>query len=205
MRLRESGIATLYLSLLERYALPVLLRRSWSPNRLTLWGAGLSLTVPLGFWLHPFAGAAAMALSGICDSLDGLLARRTDSGGRFGAFLDSTMDRISDGFFLAGFWVLFLKNGIGGAAAGFGILLAFLLTVLVSYTKARIEGLGAVCRSEGFGREARTLFLLVWATIAGLLPGSAAVVLWGGLTFYITLCGLTVAQRFRIAWERLSG
>lgn len=205
MNLRETGLAKHYYALLERFILPLLIRKSWSPDRMTLLGMVLSLLVPLGFWLHPLAGAFALGVSGICDSLDGLLARHTDRKGRFGAFLDSTADRVSDFFYLTGFWILFRKTGTAVPAATFLVFFGFLLTVLVSYTKARIEGLGGDCQVGWFGREMRTLFLLVWALLSALLPELFTEILWGGLAFYLIASAATVIIRIRHAQAAFHG
>lgn len=205
MNLRETGPAKRYYALLERFVLPVLIRKSWSPDRVTLWGMVISVFVPLGFFLHPLAGAFVLTVSGICDSLDGLLAKRSGRKCRFGAFLDSAADRVSDFFYLTGFWILFRKTETALPAATFLVYLGFLLTVLVSYTKARIEGLGGGCPVGWFGRETRTLFLLAWALLLVLLPGFFKAILWSGLALYLIAAATTVIIRVRHARAVLDG
>ncbi len=97
------------------------------------------------------------------DALDGAVARATDSDGPFGAFLDSTLDRLSDAALILGlaahrFWV-----GAPGEAALFVGALVF--SLMVSYTRARAEALGAGCTVGLLTRLERVLLIVVLSTL----------------------------------------
>ncbi len=128
------------------------------PNTVTL----------LGFFLNVGAGAilasGRLVLGGVflllassVDSLDGALARVSGAKSRFGAFLDSTLDRVSEGALLFGLLVWLLRQG-----ATTEIYLVFLIllgSVMVSYTRARAEGVGYTCKVGILTRLERVVVL----------------------------------------------
>lgn len=91
------------------------------------------------------------------DMLDGALARNTDAVNRQGAFLDSSLDRISEGLLLTAAVYYFAGQGMAPAAAisAYALLASF----MVSYTRARAEGLGAECKSGVATRLERVVLL----------------------------------------------
>jgi len=194
--LRTSALAAAYYKFMQQYLLPRFYTWRLTPDRLTWIGLLISMTVPLGFWVHPFLGFILILFSGLADSLDGLMARHENRSSLWGAFLDSSLDRISDFFYLLGFWVL-LGQHANLAWATVAVFVCALLTVLISYTKARAEGLGCDCPVGIMERGARVAFLLVWALVLTLLPGQRIINLWLGLALYGALCLVTVIQRVR--------
>lgn len=125
-----------------------------TPNQLT--SAGTALSFLAGFCFSSSAllmGAVFMALGGVCDAVDGPLARVSGKESKFGAFFDSTMDRFSDGFLFGGLALHFFNQDepfwvavcIGLLIAAFG----------VSYAKARAENLIEKCSVGIFTRETR--------------------------------------------------
>ncbi|HHP7234276.1 MAG TPA: CDP-alcohol phosphatidyltransferase family protein [Desulfobacterales bacterium] len=193
--LRDSALARGYFHLIAKHLMPKIEVLDLSPNQCTLIGLTLALVVPLGFWLHPLCGFFLMGISGMADSIDGLLARNTGRTSHFGAFLDSSLDRLSDVAYLFGFWILFWgsESLIGATAL---LWLGMLLTFMISYVKARAETLGAACQSGLLERGRRMILLLLWALLIGILPGIREQVLWTGLLVYLLLTGATVVQRF---------
>jgi phosphatidylinositol phosphate synthase len=179
---------------LQRYFLPRLPAWGLTPNRLTWVGMLISIMVPLGFWVHPFMGFGLILVSGLADSLDGLLARHQDRTSPWGAFLDSSLDRISDCFYLLGFWVP-LSRRANPAWATSAIFVCLLLTLLISYTKCRAEALGCSCPVGLMERGVRVVYLILWALVLTLLPAHEGISLWLGLMFYGTLCLATVVHR----------
>lgn len=193
--LRNSALAKKYFHLVEKHLMPKIEALSLSPNHCTLIGLGLALVVPLGFYLHPLWGFFFMGVSGLADSVDGSLARKTGRTSDFGAFLDSSLDRFSDVSYLFGFWILFWNQAHllwATTLLWFGVL----FTAMISYVKARSEALGVACRSGLLERGRRTVYLLLWALLIGLLPGIRPTVLWAGLLLYVFLTGVTLLQRF---------
>ncbi len=148
-----------------------LARMGVKPDHLTLLGFVLSLAAGLLFSLGRFRWAAIVTcLAGVCDILDGQIARRTQTVTRFGAFFDSTLDRVAEAALLVGLsWffvfnlvdmavnpsrvLLNLQNGLEPVTWGvLGLLpmLALVGSFMVSYTRARAEGLGPLgLRDEG--------------------------------------------------------
>jgi CDP-diacylglycerol--glycerol-3-phosphate 3-phosphatidyltransferase len=113
------------------------------PNAVTV--AGTALTAVVGvLWAFGWArtGALVLVAAAYADMLDGAVARLTDSRTSFGAFLDSTMDRVSDFFLFAGPAVYYARRPGCGPLAMVAVA-GFAASALVSYTRARAEALGA--------------------------------------------------------------
>ena len=155
------------------------------PNTVTITGFLLNLVAGL------VAASGRIRLAGIAmwlasstDALDGTLARVTARQSQFGAFLDSTLDRLSEGAVLLGLTLWMARAGMTE-----GVLLAFpalLGSVMVSYTRARAEGVGYDCKVGLFTRPVRVVVLGV-----GMLTGWLEPVL--GLLVFFTW--VTLAQR----------
>jgi phosphatidylglycerophosphate synthase len=203
MSLRKSRPAGAYYRFLEWAFVPVIRKLSLTPNAITFLGCVVALLVPAGFLLHALVGFVLMLLSGMIDTLDGMASRTLGNSSRFGAFWDSTLDRFSDSFFLLGFWTILWKGGEHLVVGGLLFCLAALLTLLISYTKARMEGLKITCPVGLMGREVRILSLLFWALLLGIFPAVRMGVLWWGLGIYLVLVGFTVVQRMLHAWHHL--
>jgi CDP-diacylglycerol--glycerol-3-phosphate 3-phosphatidyltransferase len=141
----------------------VLTRWNVSPNTITICGAVLSILagaiLALGYW---GAAIAVMIVSGLLDGIDGLLARQAQQTSRFGAFLDSVLDRWSDSALFIGLLIWHTQAGMQLPAILAGIALATAL--LVSYTRARAEGVNAQCSRGLFTRLERYIVL-----VAGLV------------------------------------
>ncbi|MHB1431117.1 MAG: phosphatidylinositol phosphate synthase [Streptosporangiaceae bacterium] len=185
---------------LARLLTPVgraLARTPLTPNMITVIGtvgvsgAALGL-LPTG---HLFAGAAVCTIFVFSDMLDGALARVTGSSGPFGAFLDSTMDRIADAAVFGGIAIWLATGGHDRLLAGVAL---FCLVVggLVSYAKARAEGLGLRC---DVGIAERTERLIIGLTAIGLSGLGVPYVLSAGLWILAVLSAITFGQRIYAA------
>jgi CDP-diacylglycerol--glycerol-3-phosphate 3-phosphatidyltransferase len=161
-----------YKEYVARVADPVartLLTARVRPNQLTVFGLFWSAASAVAFAFDlPRWGGALLALAGICDILDGSLARVSGQASPFGAFLDSVLDRYSDMLVLAGIVFLFVR--VGRLTEGIAALAALIGTVMVSYTRARAEALGVECRIGFMERGERLLALIVGALTDLLLP-----------------------------------
>ncbi|MGB5620500.1 MAG: CDP-alcohol phosphatidyltransferase family protein [Desulfobacterales bacterium] len=207
MTLRKSVLAEPYYRWLDERILPYVNRLTLSPNQFTLVGVLLAAAVPIGFFLHPVVGLLFMLISGFVDTLDGLLARRRNVASTFGAFLDSTLDRISDFFYIFGFWTLFWNSDRFILASGL-IFASSLTTVMISYVKARSEALGGTCSIGWMERGWRTIYLIILAFLICVLPPLADLILWAGLVLYFVLTSITVLQRIthsRMEFSRPNG
>ncbi len=157
-----------------------------NPNALTLSGLALALLAVLAArsGVGPIFVFALLALSSLLDALDGALARITSKVTRFGAFLDSTTDRLSDAMFDVALYEV-------GLLSPYELLTLLVAEYLISYTRARAEGLGV--KMEGVGLMERGERVLLKA-VALLLTPYAEV---ARLVLYtlIILSLLTVVQR----------
>jgi phosphatidylglycerophosphate synthase len=178
----------------ENHLLPHVVKWGISANQVTFWGAALAALVPVAFWFKPSLGLLLIILSGIADSLDGLVARKLNQVSEYGTFLDSSLDRASDFFYLLGIWSMFWRIP-GRGWSTLMLIIALLLTVMISYTKARAEGLGIQCRVGFMDRGLRVVYLIVWCGFIVFVPSQIQITLWAGLTVYCGLTLLTVLQR----------
>jgi phosphatidylglycerophosphate synthase len=169
---------------------PVVKRIPLSPNTLTL--IGFLITVSAAFVIpHNIKqGGILILIGGGFDMLDGIMARTSGRVSRFGAFLDSVLDRYSDAFlFLALAWYLAEHGNHTGAFLSLGTLVG---AFVISYARARAEGLGESCHTGIMERPER-IILLVFATLTGwIVP-----VLWSMLV----LTHITVIQRIFHVWR----
>ncbi len=165
------------------------------PNLVTLVGFGLSLGAALLVLAdHRAPAGVVFWLAGLTDLLDGGLARLTGRATKFGALLDSTLDRLSEAALLGALGVVFAR---GGDEVGVGLAFgAAVFGLLTSYVRARAEGLGLKANVGLADRGVRVALLG-----AGLLLGPVREVL--GL---LTLLGaLTTLQRVRHAGRQAAG
>ena len=157
-----------------------LARTPITPNALTITGtigmsAGALALFPTG---HLFAGTMVCTGFVVTDMLDGTLARIKGTTGAFGAFLDSTLDRVADAAVFAGLAAWFVLGGHSNLLAGVA-LYCLVAGMLVSYAKARAEGLGLRCDVGIAERSERLLIGLVAAGLSGLgVPYVLPVGLW---------------------------
>lgn len=161
-------------------AVRALARAGVTPNQVTVVGTlGVAIGA-LGFFPtgHLFAGTIVCTAFVFADTLDGLLARVTRSSGTWGAFLDSTLDRIVEAAVFGGLVLWFFRGGHDSLLAGLA-LFCLVVGALVSYAKARAEGLGLRCDVGLAGHAEKLLVSLVAAGLAGLgVPYVLAVGLW---------------------------
>ena len=185
-------------ALLEGLLRPVaqtLARSDISPNHVTVAGLVVNL---IAAWLITrgdffFAGVMYL-LGGGFDLLDGMLARATNKVTAVGAYLDSTLDRISEGVIFAAIAYVFAREG-QAVDAGM-VLLALLGSLLVSYTRARAEALSVACKMGIATRPERVVLIAL-----GLVTGWLAPVIY----LLVVLTGITVIQRIRATVVGLSG
>ena len=135
-----------------------------------------------------FLSGVILLVAGLCDTLDGSLARLQGSASTFGAFVDSTGDRIMELFYFGALIFYYLGQGAFGAFMIFVVLVALGGSLLTSYVRARAEGLGLECRVGWLERPER-----VAALVAGLLLGRGVLVV--SLFFIAVMSVITTAQR----------
>ncbi|MHA1339355.1 MAG: CDP-alcohol phosphatidyltransferase family protein [Promethearchaeota archaeon] len=206
-----------------------LIRHKVSPNTLTLIGFCISIIAAIGYafpdifiyrWYLAWFPCLLFFLSGYFDVLDGGVARKGGLESKFGAFLDSTLDRLSDSIIVLGlmhgrmFWRW--DKGINDLL-GFLILIS---TLMISYTRSRAENEGIVMKGVGWMERAERVFIIMGAYIIescfkndelinfGIYTPSNPYTYWFFPIFsivYLVLLVITVIQRILHAYKWTTG
>lgn len=143
------------------------------PNVLTVTGFVLNVVagVLIGLGFVAVGGLVMTFTAMPLDALDGALARATNRESKFGAFLDSVLDRFAEAALLIGLAVLFLQRGdLISVIVTFAAMVG---SFMVSYTRARAEGLGVECKVGLFSRLGRFLLLAI-----GLILNLPVITVW---------------------------
>jgi CDP-diacylglycerol---glycerol-3-phosphate 3-phosphatidyltransferase len=157
-----------------------LARTPVTANAVTITGtigvsAGALVLFPMG---ELFPGAFTCTIFVLLDMLDGVLARIKGTSGRWGAFLDSTLDRVADAAIFSGLVWWFFRGGHDPVLGGVS-LFCLVCGALVSYAKARAEGLGLKCDVGLIERPERMLISLIAVGVSGLgVPYILPIGLW---------------------------
>jgi phosphatidylinositol phosphate synthase len=153
------------------YARGRLIESRLTPNGISLTGLALNLAAAVLVTQRLFVlGGVAFIVGSVMDTLDGRYSRMSGKGTLFGAFLDSTLDRIEEGVVITAVAWYFADTGHAIAAAA--CVLTVLGSLMVSYTRARAEALGVECKLGIATRPVRVVLLsigLVFAKGAGLV------------------------------------
>jgi len=177
-------------------AVRLLARTPITPTAITWFGFLLAVgAAVLIIKEHLLVAGFVMLIAGFFDMLDGALARRTNQTTRFGAVLDSTLDRLSEAVLLLGILVHY-----AGEQSLTGILLvsvALIGSLLVSYIRARAEALGFECQVGLFTRTERVIVLVL-----GLLLNQIDNALIIALAIVVVFSFFTVGQRLLYVWKQ---
>ncbi|UCC65687.1 MAG: CDP-alcohol phosphatidyltransferase family protein [Anaerolineae bacterium] len=170
----------------------LLARLGFTPNTLTLIGFLMNVAVAVILSRGEMRwGAVAYFLASAFDGLDGAVARRLNRVSRFGAFLDSTVDRLSEAAVFLGLLVWYTGQG---AKQEIVLIYATIVgSLMVSYSRARAEGLGLDCRVGLLTRMERFIVLFV-----GLFLERVTITLW----VMAVLTNFTALQRMVYVWRR---
>lgn len=170
--------------ILDKPLEPIARKITLSPNTLTI--SGFIVTI-LASALIPFnllIGGLLILIGGAFDMLDGVVARTNSKNTKFGAFLDSTIDRYCDAFIFIGItWYFFNVSDLLGMLLTVGAMVGALL---ISYARARAEGLGIECK-VGIMERPERIVLISFGCITGLIIYVIAIIFF--------LNHLTVIQR----------
>lgn len=174
-----------------------LLALGLSPNGMTI--AGTAVTTGLALTLIPMdhlvVGSLAVAVVVLTDSVDGIMARIAGTSGPYGAFLDSTLDRIADSAIFSAvlFWFFFHTHGGWQLTGMIAAAACLALAAMVSYARAKAESLG-VQASVGLAERADRVLIVLMALLltgVGVHPG----VLASSLVVLAIASAVTVIQR----------
>ena len=179
-----------------------LLRSHIRPNTITTVAALLVVVSAAAFaygWIR--WGGALLLLSGIVDTLDGQVARGGGMVSKFGAFYDSTLDRVGDGATFIGIAVYLLRApNVGWRIETAALcMIAVLSSLLVSYARARAEGLGIECKVGIVQRAERLIAIGVPSVLIG--AGPKGEVLQVIVVLLALLSTVTVVQRFVYVYQ----
>ncbi len=168
-------------------------RAGVSPDAVTLTGTAGVVAAALVFYPggHFLVGTLVITLFVLTDTIDGALARKRGISGPFGGWLDSTCDRVADGAIFSGL-ALYYAGQDDDLMLGV-TLFVLVASLVVSYEKARAEGLGLTCDVGIAERPERLIAVLVAAGLTGF--GVPDGLLAGGLWLLAVLTAVTVVQR----------
>ena len=183
-----------------------LVRREVHPNLLTTIGFLITMTSAFAFHQHQIRLAGFLVLlGGAFDILDGRVARLSHLGSKFGAFYDSTLDRISE--IAVYFGLLSLYNDyrleLGDVGMIYLIMLAMAGSLMISYTRARAEALGLDCRVGLMPRAERVVLIGTSALFFG--DAWNGIVLKGVIVVLAVLTNITAFQRIVWVYKHAGG
>lgn len=181
---------------LTRVLEPIAKRLNVNPNIVTIISPFLALIAAYGFSQKNLVlGIIFILLSGFLDVVDGAVARYHNKSSPFGAFLDSTMDRISDAIIIIG--IVF-----GGYCDWLIGILAVHSAITVSYVKARAESQGVEC-NVGIAERAMRLIIIMLGAVIAVITGSNIIFTYF-LILLVILSYITVGQRVYHVWKTLN-
>ena len=147
-------------------------------------------------------GTAVVTIFVLFDLLDGLLARARGGGSTWGAFLDSSLDRVADAAIFSGLVLWYTGDGDSRLMASLA-LYCLVAGAVTSYVKARAEGLGMTC-DVGFAERSERLIIVLAAVFFGGIAGSDALITVA-LAALAVASTITVGQRFAAVHSQASG
>lgn len=179
---------------LTRILNPIASKININPNIVTIISPFIAALSAYCFGEHMLIlGAVFILLSGFLDVIDGAVARFHSRTSKFGAFLDSTMDRIADG-------IIYIGIIFGGYCNWFIGVLAIHSALTISYVKARAESQGVECNVGVAERAVRMIILMIGAVL-GYLAGE--VYFTYTIIFLVIISYFTVVQRVYHVWRNL--
>lgn len=193
-----------YLRLIDPIA-DWLVARRVQPNTITTIGTACSIIGGIIYATgHISTAGIWLGVTALFDVLDGTVARRTGQATAFGAFYDSTLDRVADGAVLGGLTVFYAVNPVHHSLPMVVVCVAGIIgTYLTSYTRARAEALGIDAKIGFLQRPGRVVLLAAPQGLFGLaLNGAvlAAIVVLLAVTSWITACQ-RIAFVYRVTRE----
>ncbi|MEW5719781.1 MAG: CDP-alcohol phosphatidyltransferase family protein [Chloroflexota bacterium] len=168
-----------------------------TPNALTLIGFGFMCVIGAVLATGNFAlGGALIIAAGIFDALDGTLARLTNRVTKFGAFLDSTTDRFAEGAIFFGTLYAFMQRGVTFVA--YLIFFALLGSLMVSYARARAEGIGVQCKEGMLTRFERIALIVIGLIVTAFFGDAPLLIVLGFLAIFTNV---TAVQRMWLVYR----
>jgi CDP-diacylglycerol--glycerol-3-phosphate 3-phosphatidyltransferase len=204
MNLLPNWLTKGFLRLMEPIA-DFLVRRNVHPNTITIAGTVFMVSGGVIYGTgHITTGGILLSATALTDVLDGMVARKTGTASQFGAFLDSTLDRLADGAALGGLAVFYaIDPGRESTPLLIVCLAGIIGSFLTSYTRARAESLGIDAKVGMLQRPERVILLSAPQALFGLaLNGWVLAVIVNILTI---TAWITVIQRIAYVYKKTKG
>jgi CDP-diacylglycerol--glycerol-3-phosphate 3-phosphatidyltransferase len=182
-------------------AVGLLARHNVSPNAITTVGTLLTIAAAVVYATgHIMTGGWLMSVTAVFDVIDGQVARRTGKSTVFGAFYDSTLDRVADGALMAGLTVFYMTSPVHHNIYMVVVCLVGIIgTFLVSYTRARAESLGIDAKVGVMQRPERIVLLSAPQALFGLFWNGW--VLMGIIILLSVTAWITAVQRIAFVYR----
>lgn len=190
-----------YLRLMEPIS-DWLVRRDVHPNTITIWGTVLTVAGGVIYGTgHISVGGWFLGIVALTDVIDGMVARKSSKTSVFGAFLDSSLDRVADGAVLGGLAVFYALDPVHNSVPMVVVCLAGIIgAFMTSYTRARAESLGLDAKVGMLQRPERVVLLSAPQAFFGLLfDGWVLIVIINILTI---TAWITVVQRVKYVYDK---
>lgn len=200
MKILPDWLKNGYLRLMDPIA-GFLVRRRVHPNTITVWGTIFMIAGGVLYGVgHISIGGWLLGLTALTDVLDGMVARKSGTSSQFGAFLDSTLDRVADGAALGGLAVFFAFDTVHRSPTMVAVSIAGLIgAFLTSYTRARAESLGLDAKVGMLQRPERVVLLSAPQAFFGVaLNGWVLTVI---IYILAITAWITVVQRIRYVYD----
>lgn len=184
----------------------VAVRLGITPNMITYGSAVFVAALSFGLLARGYLGIGAVALGVVlfADSIDGVLARHTNGGTRYGAFLDSTVDRITDGMVFGSllWWAIFgLPEGTLRTTTIAAGIVNMVAIGVVPYTRSRAENFGVIAKLGIAERTDRLVVVLLGAALTGF--GLPQVFFPIGMVLVAVGSCVTIIQRMAFTYKEL--
>ena len=200
MKILPDWLKNGYLRLMDPIA-GFLVRRRVHPNTITVWGTIFMIAGGVLYGVgHISIGGWLLGLTALTDVLDGMVARKSGTSSQFGAFLDSTLDRVADGAALGGLAVFFAFDAAHRSPTMVAVSIAGLIgAFLTSYTRARAESLGLDAKVGMLQRPERVVLLSAPQAFFGVaLNGWVLTII---IYILAITAWITVVQRIRYVYD----
>jgi CDP-diacylglycerol--glycerol-3-phosphate 3-phosphatidyltransferase len=200
MQILPDWLKNRYLRLMEPMA-DWLVRRRVHPNTITIGGTVFMVAGGVLYGMgHISIGGWLLGITALTDVLDGMVARRSNTSSTFGAFLDSTLDRVADGAVLGGLAVFFAFSPIHRSPPMVAVCIAGIIGAFItSYTRARAEALGLDAKVGMLQRPERVVLLSAPQALFGLtLNGWVLTII---INILMITAWITVIQRILYVYE----
>jgi len=203
--LKGGALETTYYRFLGRFVVPCCVFLHLKPNHVSILAMFFGLAAGACFVFSPFWGGALTLLSGLLDTLDGALAREMQQARKRGAFLDSILDRYAELCIYVGIWAYFDRQGSATLLITLTMFFVLFGSLMVSYTRARAEGLNVSCMVGLLQRGERIISIGVAGMVNSLVNltarASEAPLLGKDAVLTLVLILLAVGTNLTALWR----